>query len=162
MYVLWVANDKPHPFDVMLVPISTHCVPCRQIHKYMSGRIKLLRNGVPVSESDDPELGYEYDAPGTFDEGCGTYGLDAYQLPHRQCPDTYVCGLNESDTSTTNPSSGLQSYARCTNAMNCRMFAGMTTGVTAASPTALFIHQVRRPTCSPQPGSSQRSLSFSF
>ena len=111
----------------------------------MSGRIKLLRNGVPVSESDDPELGYEYDAPGTFDQGCGTYGLDAFRLPHPQCPETYVCGLNESSTSvsSSSPSSSLQSYAECTNAMNCCMFAGMTTGVQAASPTALFIHQVR-------------------
>jgi hypothetical protein len=106
----------------------------------MSGRIKLLRNGVPISEADDPELGYEYDVPGPFDETCGTYGLDEFQLPHPQCPETYICGLDDASSS----SSGLQSYAACTNAMNCHMFAGMTTGVKAGSPTALFIHQVSR------------------
>jgi hypothetical protein len=110
----------------------------RQIHQFMSGRIKLLRDGVPVNQAgDEPPLGYEYGVPGTFDEGCGTFGLDAFQLPHPQCPDTYVCGL---DSSTA--SEGLQAYAACTNAMNCHMFAGMTTGVKSESPTALFIHQV--------------------
>jgi hypothetical protein len=129
---------KPHPVKL------TRFFGNVQIHQFMSGRIKLLRNGVPISEADAPELGYEYDVPGPFDGTCGTYGLDEFQLPHPQCPETYICGLEDA---SSNSSSGLQSYAACTNAMNCHMFAGMTTGVKAGSPTALFIHQVSRILC---------------
>jgi hypothetical protein len=107
----------------------------------MSGRIKLLKNGVPISEADDPELPYDYNVPGTFDKTCGSYGLDEFQLPHPQCPETYICGLDEAASYSSSPST-LQTYGACTNAMNCKMFAGMTTGVKAATPTALFIHQV--------------------
>jgi hypothetical protein len=103
----------------------------------MSGRIKLLKNGVPINEVDDPPIQYAYDVPGSFDKGCGTFGLDNFQLPHPQCPDTFVCGVEEQ-------SEGLQAYAACNNAMNCHMFIGMTTGVKAGSPTALFIQQVSR------------------
>jgi hypothetical protein len=109
----------------------------------MSGRIKLLKNGVPISEADDPEFPYEYNVPGTFDKTCGSYGLDEFQLPHPQCPETYICGLDEAASYSSSPST-LQTYGTCTNAMNCKMFAGMTTGVKAATPTELFIHQVSR------------------
>ena len=102
----------------------------------MSGRIKILRDGVPVSEVDEPALGYEYDIPGELDKSCGTYGLDAFQLPNAQCPDKFVCV----DTDTAD--FALKAYSTCTDAMNCAMMAGMTTGVTAGSPQALFIHQM--------------------
>jgi Domain of unknown function (DUF305) len=102
----------------------------------MSGRIKILKDGVPVSEVDEPALGYEYDTPGEFDKSCGTHGLDAFQLPNAQCPDKFVC----IDTETTD--STLKAYSTCTDAMNCAMMAGMTTGVKAGSPQALFIHQM--------------------
>jgi hypothetical protein len=47
----------------------------------MSGRIKLLKDGVPINPDNTPELGYLYDEPGPFDAECGSFGLDSYQLP---------------------------------------------------------------------------------
>jgi hypothetical protein len=38
----------------------------------MSGRIKLLKEGVPIQETHLPELPYEYDMPSDFDKQCGT------------------------------------------------------------------------------------------
>jgi hypothetical protein len=46
----------------------------------MSGRIKILNGGVEVSPTDEPPLDYSYDQPGTFDEQCGTFGLDAFEV----------------------------------------------------------------------------------
>lgn len=102
----------------------------------MTGRIKLLKGGVPVSEANEPSLEYQYDSPGQFDEKCGTFGLDAYQLPNIQCPDRFVCLGNDVTDSS------LVQYATCIDAMNCAMLAGMTTGYAASSPVALFIHQM--------------------
>lgn len=102
----------------------------------MSGRIKLLKNGVPINSSDDPQLGYLYDAPSSVDQTCGTYGLKDYQLPNSQCPDTFVCGVDQ----VTDPT--LLAYIDCLNAMNCKMLDGMTSGNMANSPIALFIHQM--------------------
>lgn len=109
--------------------------PVKQIHQYMSGRIKILKGGVPVSSNDSPALGYSYDVPGTFDIACGTFGLDAFQLPNSQCPDHFVCNADQG-------SSSLASYSACIDAMNCAMMDGMTTGVTARSEDALFVHQM--------------------
>ncbi|KAI2490847.1 DUF305-containing protein [Fragilaria crotonensis] len=105
------------------------------IHQFMSGRIKLLKNGVPVTKEDVPELPYEYDAPGEFDAQCGSFGLDDYQLPNDQCFDRYVCGAPDDDSS-------LGLYSRCIEAMNCRMIAGVTTKATSMSGVALFIHHM--------------------
>lgn len=105
------------------------------IHQYMTGRIKLLKNGVPVNETDAPTIDYVYDTPGEFDKQCGTYGLDNYELPNLECPETFVC-LDD----ITDPA--LVSYASCIDAMNCAMVAGMTTKYSANSPVALFIHQM--------------------
>jgi len=101
----------------------------------MTGRIKLLKNGELINPSDSPPLGYDYDQPGSFDKQCGTFNLDAFQLPNSQCPSTFVCGANEQ-------SGDAKDFADCINAMNCHMFAGMTTGVTDNSAVALFIHQM--------------------
>lgn len=101
----------------------------------MSGRIKLLQNGVPVNAADEPALGYEYDTPSAFDQTCGTYNLDSFQLPNSQCPDTFVCGTNQSSVQ-------VQQYIACLNAMNCHMFASITSGVSARSQVALFIQQM--------------------
>lgn len=101
----------------------------------MSGRIKLFKDGVSVSSSDDPPLGYEYDIPGTFDKTCGTYGLDAFQLPHPECPEKFVCVEDDTDQ-------GLADFSACIDAMNCHMLAGMTTGVKAMSEAVLFVHQM--------------------
>jgi hypothetical protein len=101
----------------------------------MSGRIKLLRNGVPLNDTDQPPILYEYDTPGQFDSECGTYGLDKYQLPYAQCPSHFVCGTEEVTDEAI-----LQS-ATCYDAFNCAMMAGMTTRAESGSEVALFIHQ---------------------
>jgi uncharacterized protein (DUF305 family) len=106
-----------------------------QIHHFMAGRIKLLKNGLPINENDMPALGYSYDTPGPFDQKCGTYGLDAFQLPNPVCPDKFVCGVEDQDEE-------LQSFADCIDAMDCHMLSGMTTGVMASDEAALFIHQM--------------------
>jgi uncharacterized protein (DUF305 family) len=106
-----------------------------QIHHFMAGRIKLLKNGLPINNSDMPALGYVYDTPGPFDKKCGTYGLDAFQLPNPVCPDRFVCGVEGQDEE-------LQSFAECIDAMDCAMMSGMTTGVMASDEAALFIHQM--------------------
>ena len=102
----------------------------------MSGRIKLLQNGVPVSEADDPSIDYEYDEPGEFDKKCGSFGLDNFQLPNKFCPPRFVCGV-ESEADEV-----LRVYSSCIEAENCAMLSGMTTGITAASEAALFIYQM--------------------
>jgi len=101
----------------------------------MTGRIKLLKDGVEVSETDEPPLGYEYDEPGEFDKICGSFGLDEFQLPNKLCPPRFVCGADGADQ-------GLKDFSACIEAQNCAMLAGMTTGLTAGSETALFIHQM--------------------
>ena len=102
----------------------------------MTGRIKLLKNGVPVNATDAPPIEYEYDVPGEFDKKCGTFGLDEFQLPNAECPDKFVC----LDDSLNDPA--LVNFAECIEAMDCAMVAGMTTKYSAASPVALFIHQM--------------------
>lgn len=101
----------------------------------MTGRIKLLRGGVEVSEADDPPLDFEYAAPGEFDKTCGSFGLDEFQLPNNLCPPRFVCGATGADQA-------LQNFSACIEAQNCAMLAGMTTGISAQSETALFIHQM--------------------
>ena len=101
----------------------------------MSGRIKLLKNGKPVNAEPAPAIPYEYDKPGAFDKQCGTFGLDAFQLPHEECLSKYVCDVPEN-----NPD--LRQFSDCIDAMDCSMMAGMTTGVSADSTIALFNHQM--------------------
>lgn len=52
------------------------------IHEFMSGRIKLLRDGQVINMDNTPQRGYRNDRPGEFDSQCGSYGLDAFQLPN--------------------------------------------------------------------------------
>jgi hypothetical protein len=100
----------------------------------MTGRIKLLKNGSHVSPDDFPEIPYEYDAPGDYDKECGTMGLEEFQLPHPECPDRFVCG-QASD-------SKMETFGGCIDSMNCRLIADVTTGVSAESEIALFLHQM--------------------
>jgi hypothetical protein len=102
------------------------------IHQFMTGRIKLVRNGVPVSNTNDPPLGYKYDEPGPFDLQCGTFGLDDFQLPNPECPYEFVC----------DPAPENQAFSECIDAIHCHMFAGMTTKVSSHSEIALFLHQM--------------------
>jgi hypothetical protein len=96
----------------------------------MAGRIKLLKNGVPVTEEDVPELPYKYDVPGKFDLKCGTYGLDQFQLPNPECFEPFVCNVPSGD-------SNLELFSECIEAMNCAMLSGMTTKSTTGSEIAL-------------------------
>ncbi|KAL7502179.1 hypothetical protein ACHAWX_000484 [Stephanocyclus meneghinianus] len=106
------------------------------IHQFMAGRIKLLRNGVAIQNSDIPELGYEYESPTGHDSICGSYGLNAYQLPHAECPQKFVCDTEGQDEV-------LQQFSKCIDSMNCAMMAGMTSSVHGGiDEIALFIHQM--------------------
>ena len=105
------------------------------IHQFMTGRIKLLKDGQPVATYDEPILPYKYDQPGDFDDKCGTFGLDNFQLPNQQCFDNFVCDVPDDD-------SNLKVYSECIEAMNCHMLTGMTTKATSLSGIALFIHHM--------------------
>ena len=105
------------------------------IHQFMSGRIKLLKNGVSVTQDDTPEVPYTYGKPCDFDAQCGTFGLDSFQLPNVECFDRFVCGVPDND-------SHLELYSACIEAMNCRMMAGVTTKATSMSGVDLFIHHM--------------------
>jgi Domain of unknown function (DUF305) len=100
----------------------------------MTGRIKLLQGNKTIqSDSDLPEIPYQYDVPSEFDESCGSYALSEFQLPNAQCPERFVCDAQNSEISM---------FASCIEAQNCHMFMGMTTGVSAKSVEALFYHQM--------------------
>jgi Domain of unknown function (DUF305) len=100
----------------------------------MTGRIKLLHYDVPIqSESNLPEIPYEYDVLSPFDEACGSFALSDFQLPNPQCPEKFICDAQDSEISQ---------FATCVEAQNCHMFMGMTTGVSAKSEAALFLHQM--------------------
>ncbi|KAL7519120.1 hypothetical protein ACHAWX_003916 [Stephanocyclus meneghinianus] len=106
------------------------------IHEFMAGRIKLLKNGFPIQESDVPELGYEYETPTGHDSICGSYGLNGFQLPHPECPQKFVCDTEGQDVV-------LQQFSQCIDSMNCAMIAGMTSSVQGGmDEIALFIHQM--------------------
>jgi len=102
----------------------------------MTGRIKFINSdGIEPQTEDEPEIPYTYDEPSAYDQSCGTYGLDKYQLPNSECPNTFVC--NPPDVSTH-----AGKLADCIDSMNCAMMAGMTTNVHTDSSIALFIHQM--------------------
>jgi Domain of unknown function (DUF305) len=104
---------------------------CR-VHQYMAGRIKLLKNGVPVNAEDDPPMYFAMETQSEFDKMCGTYGLGPFQLPHPQCPERFICDVDDR----------MRGFVSCIEAMDCHMLVGMTTKVTSGSELALFIHQM--------------------
>lgn len=98
----------------------------------MTGRIKLLQDGVPTQPDEDlPEIPYAYDVPSAYDQECGSYGMTDFQLPNPQCPEKFICGAGS-----------LSTFGHCIETQNCFMFIGMTTGVSAGSEIALFLHQM--------------------
>lgn len=101
----------------------------------MTGRIKLLKDGSPINAEDTPVIDYEYDMPTGFDAECGTFMLNDFQLPNPECPSRFVCGAER-------VGGDYAKFAGCIDAMNCHMMAGMTTGSSAGSEVALFIHQM--------------------
>jgi len=91
------------------------------VHSEMTGRIKLLdANGDMLSPVDQPKIPYEYDKVSEYDQKCGTFGLDSYQLPNAQCPEEFICDKKAGD--------GLVgTFGGCVDSMNCAMLDGMTT-----------------------------------
>ena len=102
------------------------------IHQFMSGRIKFLKNDEVVHSDNLPSISYAPEDLSSFDETCGTYGLTDFQLPHPECPEKFVCDA-EGEVSQ---------YAKCIDAMNCHMLAGMTTYARAKDSVAVFILQM--------------------
>ena len=105
------------------------------IHQFMTGRIKLLKDGAILQEANSPEIDYDYDTPSEYDEGCGTFGIGNFSLPNAECPSHFVC-----DVSDASPE--LAAFSSCIDSMDCAMMAGMTTGISAGSEIALFLHQM--------------------
>jgi len=107
------------------------------IHQFMTGRIKLLKDGEPLQKDAAlPEIDYEYDQPADHDQICGTYGLDGFQLPHEECPEKFVCDVPEDNVE-------LAQFSKCIDSMNCAMMAGMTSSLSGSmDEIALFLHQM--------------------
>jgi hypothetical protein len=102
------------------------------IHHGMSGRIKLLTDDVPIQPDNFPNITYSHPEPSEYDKACGTYGLSPFQLPHPECPESFVCDKTSE-------------FAGCVETMNCYMMAGMTTHAANADvvdDVELFLHQM--------------------
>lgn len=104
------------------------------IHEFMTGRIKFVDdNGNPTNPVDFPPITYDYQVPSDYDLSCGTFGLDEFQLPNAQCPETFVCDA---------PGGAVGQFADCVDSMNCAMMNGMTTNVNTDNAICLFNHQM--------------------
>ena len=106
------------------------------IHDFMGGRIKLTKNGQLLNDANTPDLvGHDSEPPSDFDKQCGTFDLGRYTLPNPLCPSRFVCFQGDEPQE-------IRDFSRCIDAMNCHQLSGMTTGIKAQSPAALFIHQM--------------------
>jgi hypothetical protein len=104
------------------------------IHQGMTGRIKFVdSNGTPLFSADEPEIPYSYQVPSAYDQSCGTFGLEEFQLPNDQCPKKFVCDR---------PGGKVGEFAECIDSMNCAMLVGMTTNVNNDNALGLFSHQM--------------------
>ena len=85
----------------------------------MTGRIKLIgSDGSKVSEADTPAIPYKYDCVSSFDESCGTFGIEQFQPSMSpQCPNKFVC---------YDGAGSIGDMKGCIDAMNCAMLSGMT------------------------------------
>merc|ERR1712086_807579 len=91
-------------------------------------------NGDPLNSVDTPDIPYDYQVPSAYDQSCGTFGLDEFQLPNKECPKKFVCKA---------PGNGaVAQFADCVDSMNCKMLSGMTTNVNENNAIALFNHQM--------------------
>jgi hypothetical protein len=106
-----------------------------QIHGFMGGRIKLLNNGKLINKINFPIHKLFFAPPSAYDQECGTYGLEDFQLPHPECPHRFVCNVDDVSDSS------IGSFASCLESMNCHMFAGMTTHATQGN-VALFLQEM--------------------
>jgi len=91
------------------------------VHAGMSGRIKLKNaSGEMLNMENTPALYPKskttYDVVSSYDQGCGTFGLEDFQTSKMQgqCPDTFFC-------------EGTSTFTECIDSMNCAMLDGMTT-----------------------------------
>jgi len=131
----WVAED----YQVALLypesnPYEGDFFYFCHIHQFMTGRVKFIdSNGDPLNPVDDPAIPYDYQVPSTYDQSCGTFGLDDFQLPNRQCPEKFVCNR---------PGGAVGRFAECVDSMNCAMLAGMTTNVNGNNAIGLFNNQM--------------------
>jgi len=89
------------------------------VHSGMTGRIKLIgSDGSKVSEANTPAIPYEYDCVSSFDESCGTFGIEQFQPSMSpQCPNKFVC---------YDGAGSIGDMKGCIDAMNCAMLSGMT------------------------------------
>jgi len=104
------------------------------IHQYMTGRIKVLKDGEKINAMDTPAIPYDYHQISDFDAGCGTYNLDGV-FPHEMCPEQFVCNIPDDNAE-------LMAFGQCIESMNCAMVRGMTNNVESGSEVALFLHQM--------------------
>ena len=103
------------------------------VHQGMTGRMKFIdENGVPLTPGEMPAIPYDYDVPSAYDESCGTFGLEDFQLPNAECPEKFVCDAPEE----------ISEFAGCIDSMDCAMMRGMTTNANDGSAAALFIRQM--------------------
>jgi len=104
------------------------------IHEFMTGRIKFIdSNGDPLNPVNTPIIPYDYQVPSAYDQTCGTFGLEEFQLPNNECPKKFVCNQ---------PGGAVGQFADCVDSMNCAMLVGMTTNVNDNNAIALFNHQM--------------------
>jgi len=107
------------------------------IHGPMSGRIKIIRNGVPASASDVPAL-YSHHTPSNFDIGCGTFGLGGYTNGKVCAPlesGKFFCPADGETAEATN-------FNECLYAMDCAMHTEMRVNTHASDPLTTFMHQM--------------------
>jgi len=103
------------------------------IHQSMSGRIKWVdEDGAAIQKLNHPGIPYDYELPSQYDQSCGTYGIDQFQLPHTGCATEFVCDKPDD----------ISAFGRCIDSMNCGMTVGMTTYASSNNALALFVHQM--------------------
>ena len=85
----------------------------------MTARIKLIgSDGSMLSESNTPEIPYEYSCVSPYDRECGTYDLERFQTSSNpQCPESFVCYEGAGT---------IGEMVDCINSMDCAMLSGMT------------------------------------
>jgi len=108
------------------------------IHQYMTGRIKISKDGKLVNPAYKPEIPYTYETPSKYDMECGTSNIDKFQLPHAMCPERFLCNVPDEGNQA------LKKYASCIESMDCHMVAGMTHEVPAggSDEVSIFINQM--------------------
>jgi len=104
------------------------------IHQFMTGRIKFVDpvTNIVLQVANEPAIPYPYEMATAYDQSCGTFGTEMFQLPNAQCPSEFVC----------NEPAGVSAFAGCVDSMNCAMTAGMTTNASSDDARALFVHQM--------------------